>query len=228
MARLLFIQLAAGIFTLSLQMTSADIVSVHPGANVTLSCSITNYSDIIWYQVTSVELKQVISAKRGRLDNHFSLSYTVDDGHFDVTGNSSLVITGVKETNLGSYYCGAQNKSRVQLGKQIILKFTDKAHNESVSSSAYMDHCKILNIILTCVCFISFLINIICICVFSSRVQGKSRSSLTCCSDTNTNYSAEKEMNLRYDTFIHQREPAEKNTSDLGDVIYAGIRHLPA
>ncbi|XP_060743163.1 uncharacterized protein LOC132857179 isoform X2 [Tachysurus vachellii] len=181
MARLLFIQLAAGIFTLSLQMTSADIVSVHPGANVTLSCSITNYSDIIWYQVTSVELKQVISAKRGRLDNHFSLSYTVDDGHFDVTGNSSLVITGVKETNLGSYYCGAQNKSRVQLGKQIILKFT-----------------------------------------------GKSRSSLTCCSDTNTNYSAEKEMNLRYDTFIHQREPAEKNTSDLGDVIYAGIRHLPA
>ncbi|XP_047675952.1 uncharacterized protein LOC125145771 isoform X1 [Tachysurus fulvidraco] len=227
MARLLFIQLVAGIFTLSLQMTSADVVSVHPGENVTLVCSITNYSDIFWFQVTSEELKLVLSAKRGKLDNLFSLSYSVNESHFDVTQNSSLMITGLKETDLGSYYCGAQNTTRVQLGKRITLKFTDKAQNESNSSSAYMD-CKTLNIILTCVCFISFLINIICICVFSSRVRGKSLSSLTCCSDTNTNYPAEKEMNLRYATFIHQREPAEKNTLDLGGVIYAGIRHLPA
>ncbi|XP_047675953.1 uncharacterized protein LOC125145771 isoform X2 [Tachysurus fulvidraco] len=181
MARLLFIQLVAGIFTLSLQMTSADVVSVHPGENVTLVCSITNYSDIFWFQVTSEELKLVLSAKRGKLDNLFSLSYSVNESHFDVTQNSSLMITGLKETDLGSYYCGAQNTTRVQLGKRITLKFT-----------------------------------------------GKSLSSLTCCSDTNTNYPAEKEMNLRYATFIHQREPAEKNTLDLGGVIYAGIRHLPA
>ncbi|GAA6086964.1 uncharacterized protein LOC125145771 isoform X1 [Tachysurus ichikawai] len=161
----------SGIFTLSLQMTSADIVSVHPGETVTLFCSITNYSDTLWYQVTSEELKLVISAKRGKLSNHFSLSYSVNESHFDVTENSSLVISGVQETDLGSYYCGAQNTTRVQLGKRITLRFTDKAHNGSVSSSANMDHCKILNIILTCVCSISFLINIICICVFSSRVQ---------------------------------------------------------
>ncbi|XP_058264735.1 uncharacterized protein LOC131365124 isoform X2 [Hemibagrus wyckioides] len=172
MAKLLLIQLTVSVFTLSLHVTLADIVSVHPGDNVTLLCNIRNYLDIFWYQIKSEELKLVLSAKRGKLDNHFSLSYSVNESHFEVNENSSLLIIGVKETDVGSYYCAAQNTSRIQFGKPITLKLTDKAKEEGDASYSYMDRCQILNIILTCVCSISFLTNIICICVFSSRVQG--------------------------------------------------------
>ncbi|KAF4081725.1 hypothetical protein AMELA_G00164610 [Ameiurus melas] len=102
--------------------------------------------------------------------------------------------------------------------------------NQAVFSSTSPDRSQITTIILTCVCSISLLINIICSCMFCSRVQGKSVSPNTCCSDTNATCSAEKEINLHYATFTHNGEPADRSTSDLErlGVIYAGIRHLPA
>ncbi|MCI4381440.1 hypothetical protein PGIGA_G00251540 [Pangasianodon gigas] len=229
MARLLFIQLMIGVFTLSLlQITLADVISVHPGENVTLRCNITNYFNIVWYRLKSEEVKLLIIAKKGKLDTHFSPSSPVDDSHFDVTEDGGLVIIGVRETDLGFYYCGGQNTTtHIQFGKPIRLNFTDNRNQEAVASSAFLDRYQVTNIILTCVCSISFLMNVICICVFSSRVQGKLLSSHTCCSDTNTTYSDEKGMNLHYATFTHMREPADRNSSDLDRVIYTGIRHLP-
>lgn len=219
-----------GVFTSRLlQITLADIISVPHGENITLVCNITNDSDILWYRLTSQEVKLLVTAKKGKLDAHFSPKDSVEESHFDVTEDSSLVIIGVRETDLGFYYCGRRNTTHMQFGKPMRLNITDN-RNQVVSSSTSLDRSQIITIILTCVCSISFLINIICSCMFCSRVQGKSISPKTCCSDTNTTCSPEKEMNLHYATFTHNSEPTDRSTSDLDrlGVIYAGIRHLPA
>ncbi|KAF5893104.1 uncharacterized protein DAT39_017207, partial [Clarias magur] len=174
-----------------LQITLAEILSVNPGENATLQCNISHRLDLLWYQVKSEEVKHIITVKKAKFGKP-SPSYNVDESHFDVTEESSLVIIGVNERDVGSYYCGAQNKSHLHFGKLIMLSLSDNKTQEAVAPPAKMNHYQIMNIILTCVFSISFLINIICICLFSSRVQGKLKSTHTCCSETNTTHSAEK------------------------------------
>ncbi|KAM9497004.1 uncharacterized protein Hap1MRO34_003213 [Clarias gariepinus] len=226
---MLFTQLMIGIFTQTLlQISLADIKSVNPGENITIQCNITYDSEILWYRLKSEEVKQIITAKKGKLEQHFSPSHNLDENHFDVNEDSSLVIIGVNKTDVGIYYCGGRNTTHVYFGNPMWLSLTDNRPQEAVAPPTKMNHYQIMNIILTCVCSISFLINIICICLFSSRVRGKLKSIHACCSETTTTHSAEKEINLHYVTLAHIREASDKHTSNVDKVTYAGIRHLPA
>ncbi|KAF4081713.1 hypothetical protein AMELA_G00164390 [Ameiurus melas] len=132
MAKLLstiLLQMLFGFFTpCLLEIASTDHVSVHPGGNITLLCNITNYSEISWYRLRSEEVKLLISAEKLKLEKTFSLRYNVNESHFDITESSSsvsLVIIGVRETDLGFYFCGGRNDAtHIQYGKPIRLNFT--------------------------------------------------------------------------------------------------------
>ncbi|KAK3525967.1 hypothetical protein QTP70_011686 [Hemibagrus guttatus] len=120
-----------GVISLSLlQIISADLLSVDPGQNITLLCNITNYSEISWYHMNSAGVRKLISARRGKLDKHFYIDYNEDESHFYLTQSSSsvsLVIIGVRETDLGFYYCGGRNKQHIQFGKPKRLNFRGKS-----------------------------------------------------------------------------------------------------
>ena len=118
----------SGVISLSLlQNISADLLSVDPGENVTLFCNITNYSEISWYHMNSSGVRQIISTTQGKVNKNFYIDYNEDESHFTITENSSsvsLVIIGVRDTDLGFYYCGGRNKEHIQFGKVISLNFT--------------------------------------------------------------------------------------------------------
>ncbi|XP_034163348.2 uncharacterized protein LOC117598061 [Pangasianodon hypophthalmus] len=184
-----------------LQILSTDHLSVHPGENITLLCNITNYSEILWYRLRSEEVKLLISAEKGNLKKTFFFTYNVNKSHFDITESSSsvsLVIIGVRETDLGFYYCGGRNKTtHIQFGKPIRLNFPEDQHRETDHSdtqqSAPPAHCGdiiiiIIIIILSCVCVVSVSISITCSSLYCSSLQDK-------CSFTGD--SDEKEVDLQ-------------------------------
>ncbi|XP_046714718.1 uncharacterized protein LOC124392081 [Silurus meridionalis] len=231
------LQLLFGLIRPSLlQNISADLISVSPGANITLLCNITNYSAISWYQMISAESRRIISARQSSLNKHFYVDYNVDESHFYLTESSSsvsLVIIGVRETDLGFYYCGGRNdETHIQFGKLIRLNFTGGSNNGSSSEASDSQpparnvNDWIRNVIVMCVCFVSVLITI-CMCVFCSRVLGK----LTSCSFfSHTTDSTDKNESIHYASVQHKRRSrtsATKNTSDLDSVIYASVASQP-
>ncbi|KAI5615893.1 hypothetical protein C0J50_8742 [Silurus asotus] len=124
MARLLGVQLIMSVF---MQITLADIMSVLPGENITLTCSITNHSQIWWYQLRLEEIKLLISARIQQVDTVYSPTWNADENHFDLNKDSSLEIIGVQETDLGFYFCAGQNKTHIDFGKPIRVNFTGKS-----------------------------------------------------------------------------------------------------
>ncbi|KAF5900508.1 uncharacterized protein DAT39_009801, partial [Clarias magur] len=158
-----------------LEITSADVRSVRPGENITLPCNITNYPEISWYRLRSDEVKLLVSAEESKLKKTYSLSYNVNKSHFDVTESNSsvsLVIIGVRETDLGFYYCGGRNRTHTQFGKPIRLDFTDDLHTDSGNSPDTSDKQQSTGAALwitVCVCLVSILIIFIFICVFCCR-----------------------------------------------------------
>ncbi|KAF7702515.1 hypothetical protein HF521_001798 [Silurus meridionalis] len=170
-----------------LHITSSDFISVHPGENITLLCNITDYPEISWYQLRSDEVKLLISAEKWKLEKIFFLIYNVNKSHYDVTESSSsvsLVIIGVRETDLGFYYCGGRNKMKhIKFGKPIRLNFTEDHHELAVSKhpdtqqSASPDFHGIIIITLSCVCAVSVSLNIIFSSLHCSSLQDKFSSS---------------------------------------------------
>lgn len=73
-------------------------------------------------------MKLLISAQKVKLRKTFALNYNVNETHFGLTESSSSVsleIFGVRETDLGFYYCGVGNKTtHFQFGKPVRLNFT--------------------------------------------------------------------------------------------------------
>ncbi|XP_046714650.1 uncharacterized protein LOC124391998 [Silurus meridionalis] len=187
----IILQMLIGFFIPCLfEIASTDHVSVHPGENITLLCNITDYSEILWYQLRADEVKLLISAEKGRVKKKYLLSYNVDNRSFDVTQSSSsisLVIIGVRETDLGFYYCGGRNKMKhIQFGKPIRLNFPDDQHLDSQhpdtqKSASPAFYGIIITIILPCVCAVSVSLIIICSCLHCSRLQDICVS--TCCSN---------------------------------------------
>ncbi|XP_053541843.1 uncharacterized protein LOC108274896 [Ictalurus punctatus] len=232
------LQLLFGFFTpCLLEIASTDHLSVPPGENITLLCNITNYSEISWYRLRSEEVKLLISADKLKLKKTFSLRYNVNKSHFDMTESSSsvsLVIIGVRETDLGFYFCGGRNNTKhIQFGKLIKLDFTaDQQHCVSCNSTddrnTQQSTGAALRIIMS-VCLVSILINIICMCVFCCKIKGKSVLSGNSCS--NTTDSTEKEENIHYASIqykIRSRAAAKKNTaSDSDSVTYATVASQP-
>ncbi|KAI5615024.1 hypothetical protein C0J50_10926 [Silurus asotus] len=178
------LQLLSAFFTpCLLHITSSDFISVHPGENITLLCTITDYPEISWYQLRSEEVKLLISAEQELLEKTFSLIYNVNESHFVVTESSSsvnLVIIGVGETDLGFYYCGGRNKTKhIRFGKLIRLNFniTEKLHEQHhhSNSSGCPDTQQSTETrfwITMSVCVVSVLLNLICMCVFCYRLKG--------------------------------------------------------
>ncbi|XP_058263672.1 uncharacterized protein LOC131364511 isoform X2 [Hemibagrus wyckioides] len=194
------LHLLFGVISLNLlQIISADLLSVDPGQNITLLCNITNYSEISWYHMNSTGLRQFTSAIQGKLDKHFYVDHNENKSHFALTQSSSsvsLVIIGVRETDLGFYYCGGRNEElHTEFGKPIGLNFTGSSDNERDSSSEDSDSHQtggtgniwITNLIVICMFFISILVFIIIMCVFCGRVKGKSTSSVSSCCSRITN-----------------------------------------
>ncbi|KAF5900500.1 uncharacterized protein DAT39_009788, partial [Clarias magur] len=108
-----------------LEITSADVRSVHPGANITLHCNITDYYEISWYQMNPAGVRQIISATQSKPVRRYSVAHNSDESHYDATESNSsvgLVIIGAREADLGVYYCGGWNDPRdIQFGKFIRL-----------------------------------------------------------------------------------------------------------
>ncbi|KAF5879988.1 uncharacterized protein DAT39_023510, partial [Clarias magur] len=185
------LQLLCVFFTPCLSgIISADARSVHPGENITLPCNITNYYEISWYRLRSDEVKQLISVEYSRLRQTFLIAYNLDKSHFDVRESSSssvsLVIIGVRETDLGFYYCGGWNKTDhtpPQFGNFIRLDFTgiSPAPKNDMDIDHLTEHQDTLPSkgaefwISVCVFPVSILINLIC--VFGCIFKGKSLSS---------------------------------------------------
>ncbi|KAL7868513.1 hypothetical protein SRHO_G00098970 [Serrasalmus rhombeus] len=124
------LQLQFGTFRLCLlRKTASDLRSVHPGENITLNCDITANYEMLWYHQSSEEmkLKVLIVAGKGKLDKSFSLSYNINENHYDGIINTrsvSLEVVGVNESDLGLYYCGGRNiTTSIQFGKAIRLTF---------------------------------------------------------------------------------------------------------
>ncbi|XP_017340767.1 uncharacterized protein LOC108274845 [Ictalurus punctatus] len=230
------LQLLFGFFTpCLLEIASTDHLSVPPGENITLLCNITNYSEISWYRLRSEEVKLLISAEKLKLKKTFSLSYNVNKSHFDMTESSSsvsLVIIGVRETDLGFYFCGGRNRTtHIQFGKLIRLDFKADQHGGSDNASdqdTQQSTGAALWIIMS-VCLVSILINIICMCVFCCKIKGKSVLSGNNCSKTTD--STEKEENIHYASIQYKRRSraaAKKNTaSDSDSVNYATVASQP-
>ncbi|KAF5900505.1 uncharacterized protein DAT39_009804, partial [Clarias magur] len=182
-----------------LEITSADIRSVRPGENITLPCNITNYPEISWYRLRSDEVKLLISAEESKLKKTYSLRYNVNKSHFDVTESNSsvsLVIIGVRETDLGFYYCGGRtNATHIQFGKLIKLNITDDLHTDSGNSPDTSDKQQSTGAALwitMCVCLVSILIIFICMFVFCCRRKEKSQEKESCSCFRNTTDPSQK------------------------------------
>ncbi|XP_058263671.1 uncharacterized protein LOC131364511 isoform X1 [Hemibagrus wyckioides] len=230
------LHLLFGVISLNLlQIISADLLSVDPGQNITLLCNITNYSEISWYHMNSTGLRQFTSAIQGKLDKHFYVDHNENKSHFALTQSSSsvsLVIIGVRETDLGFYYCGGRNEElHTEFGKPIGLNFTGSSDNERDSSSEDSDSHQtggtgniwITNLIVICMFFISILVFIIIMCVFCGRVKGKSTSSVSSCCSRITN-STEQDENIPHDSSLYERK---FRASDLDCVTYVTFTSLP-
>ncbi|KAK1788602.1 hypothetical protein P4O66_002684 [Electrophorus voltai] len=79
------------------QTPSVRLKSVQPGENVTLHCDIVLKYGVSWYHQSSEDIKMLINTERGKLDNQFFLSYSLEQDHYDIAENNasvSLVITG--------------------------------------------------------------------------------------------------------------------------------------
>uniref|UniRef100_A0A673IG17 Immunoglobulin domain-containing protein n=1 Tax=Sinocyclocheilus rhinocerous TaxID=307959 RepID=A0A673IG17_9TELE len=79
--------------------------------NVTLPCYINSSSEMAWYRLSSEKIALLISAARGNLKKKDFITYhNEDQSHFRLEADRrldsvSLAITGVRESDLGLYYC---------------------------------------------------------------------------------------------------------------------------
>uniref|UniRef100_A0A673JIR1 Ig-like domain-containing protein n=1 Tax=Sinocyclocheilus rhinocerous TaxID=307959 RepID=A0A673JIR1_9TELE len=91
----------------------ADTVnmSVQLEQNVTLPCFLNSSSEMAWYRLSSEKITLLISAARGNLKKKDLVTYYNENGsHFGLEADRrldsvSLVIAGVRESDLGLYYC---------------------------------------------------------------------------------------------------------------------------
>ncbi|XP_066525869.1 uncharacterized protein [Hoplias malabaricus] len=80
-----------------------------------------------WYLQRDDEFKHILSAVRGKLNTAYTENQNADPGHFHLSVGSmnnsvNLVIVGVRESDVGFYYCGwSLQKAYMDFGKPIHL-----------------------------------------------------------------------------------------------------------
>ncbi|KAI4874132.1 hypothetical protein NFI96_015845, partial [Prochilodus magdalenae] len=167
-----------------LQRTSAGLRSVHPGDNITLHCDIAAEYEVAWYHQSSEEMKLLVSVGRANRGKQYFINHIVDEDHYEVAGNASLVIVGVYETDLGLYYCGGRNHtSFLRFGRAIRLNFAEGEGDEGreegsedttqspVTGSLDSESHQILTVALMSVGLVSVLMNIVFSWVICYMVQ---------------------------------------------------------
>lgn len=105
-------------------------VTVQLEQNVTLPCYINSSSEMAWYRLSSKKITLLISAARGNLKKEDLVTYYNENGsHFGLEADRrldsvSLVIAGVRESDLGLYYCalGVSAKT-MRFGTAVRLTF---------------------------------------------------------------------------------------------------------
>ncbi len=96
---------------ISTQCHTATVnMSVQLEQNVTLPCYLNSSSEMAWYRLSSEKITLLISAARGNLQKKDFVTYYNENGsHFrleaDRLDSVSLAIAGVRESDLGLYYC---------------------------------------------------------------------------------------------------------------------------
>ncbi|RXN17011.1 hypothetical protein ROHU_000558 [Labeo rohita] len=105
-------------------------VSVQQEQNVSLSCYLNSSSEMAWYRLSSEKITLLVSAARGNLQKKdFITYYNEDESHFRLEEDRrldsiTLAITGVRESDLGLYYCAVRIGAKaMRFGTAVRLTF---------------------------------------------------------------------------------------------------------
>lgn len=115
-------------------------VSVRRDQNVSLPCysNYTNSSSMMaWYRLNSEKMTLLVSATRGNMQkNTFIVVHNEERSHFKLDGDSrlesvNLVISAVRETDLGLYFCAAGVRlNKMLFGTAVRLTFAGQCCSE--------------------------------------------------------------------------------------------------
>ncbi|XP_026144121.1 uncharacterized protein LOC113119114 [Carassius auratus] len=188
--------------------------------NVTLPCFLNSSSEMAWYRLSSEHITLLISAARGNLNKKDLVTYYNENGsHFGLEADRrmdsvSLVISGVRESDLGLYYCALGVRAKtMHFGTAVRLTFEDAELRRSSESVG----CRML---LVCACVVCGVCSTLCVTVLCYR-QGSSRVCCISCVTENSNVKAAQVQysSLRFLRRSRATAPAPVN------VIYAAINN---
>ncbi|XP_050960212.1 V-set and immunoglobulin domain-containing protein 8 [Labeo rohita] len=152
-------------------------VSVQQEQNVSLSCYLNSSSEMAWYRLSSEKITLLVSAARGNLQKKdFITYYNEDESHFRLEEDRrldsiTLAITGVRESDLGLYYCAVRIGAKaMRFGTAVRLTFADA---EQQRSSAGVG-CRTL---LVCACVACGFCGSLCVCALC---YGRGSSRVSC------------------------------------------------
>ncbi|XP_051991513.1 uncharacterized protein LOC127650241 isoform X3 [Xyrauchen texanus] len=158
--------------------------------NVTLSCNMNSSSSMAWYRLTSEKMILLLSATKGNIGKKVILDHNEDSSHFQLEVDSvcesvSLVIVGLRESDLGLYYCAARIRGMMHFGTAVRLMFTDVEEVGFADASDSVG-CSTL---LICAYIACGFCGILCTCVLCHR-RGCSPACCCNCMKGNTNLKA--------------------------------------
>ncbi|KAL1254919.1 hypothetical protein QQF64_012980 [Cirrhinus molitorella] len=104
--------------------------------SVSLNCSMINRHEIVWYQLRSEKLDQLIVAEKDETGKKLLINYNRNSNRLKITADRlittvSLVISGVTESDSGLYFCGTKSDTpELFFDKPIRLKIEDLSATE--------------------------------------------------------------------------------------------------
>ncbi|KAI5100915.1 hypothetical protein C0J45_9901 [Silurus meridionalis] len=150
------------IIIISVSPTPAVTQIVSAGENITLHCNISPSTEMVWYKHHHHELTMIISVQKGSLEGDLAVNHNQDPEHFLFSQNNSgyarsetmsLIIKGIRQSDIGFYYCGArQEGSHMKFGRAISLQFPDAVKYTSGSAACWtplVSVCSALALMLT-------------------------------------------------------------------------------
>ncbi|KAK7124189.1 hypothetical protein R3I94_018523 [Phoxinus phoxinus] len=124
-----------------LQITSSDLSGgssdrrVSLGENIILNCSMRNRYEVAWYHFNTKKLDLLFSVKKDKTRRNLLTNYIQNGTRLKITADTeitkvSLVITGVREPDLGFYFCGTKSDAPEMFFDQIIRLEIEESKQE--------------------------------------------------------------------------------------------------
>ncbi|KAL1254896.1 hypothetical protein QQF64_012957 [Cirrhinus molitorella] len=93
---------------------SSDLLTVQMGGSISLNCSMRKRYEVAWYLLRSERFNLLISAQTDITGRQFLTTYNQNQTRLHITADtwitrSTLVISGVTESDLGLYFCGTKS-----------------------------------------------------------------------------------------------------------------------